>query len=39
MKEERDYLVKVLKESGIRSRVHDSMKSLKIAMKHMLGQF
>ena len=29
MKEERDYLVKVLKESGIRSRVHDSMKSLK----------
>ena len=23
MKEERDYLVKVLKESGIRSRVHD----------------
>ena len=29
MKEERDYLVGVLKKAGIRSTVHDSLKSLK----------
>lgn len=39
MKKERDFIVEKLQEAGVHGKIHDSLKSLKIATKSMWGRY